>query len=285
MRYYFVYMTINLITEDFYIGKHETENLHDGYLGSGLRLRNSIKKYGKQNFRRDVVEFYNCSHSAFEAEKQCVALYLDHPKCLNVAYGGRGFTSVSGKRASDIAILTGKIGPKYKTPEGKWRSSSASAKANKLKGTGLWGMTFEQRSKWNRESAIGRVWITNGTQDRHIKPGVDLEPGWYLGRSSNGSQYRKGMNCWNNGEINVFNFECPGPQFKPGMIKYTPTSKMPWWNNGVKNKRSFIQPEGFVAGRLPWTSKIVTCPFCNKEGGETAMKRHHFDNCKWGSNV
>lgn len=27
-------------------------------------------------------------------------------------------------------------------------------------------------------------------------------------------------------------------------------------------------------------SKIVTCPNCNKSGGQINMKRYHFDNCK-----
>ena len=26
--------------------------------------------------------------------------------------------------------------------------------------------------------------------------------------------------------------------------------------------------------------KVVTCPFCNKVGGETTMKRWHFNNCE-----
>jgi len=28
-------------------------------------------------------------------------------------------------------------------------------------------------------------------------------------------------------------------------------------------------------------NRRLTCPHCNKEGGYTAMKRHHMDNCKF----
>lgn len=31
--------------------------------------------------------------------------------------------------------------------------------------------------------------------------------------------------------------------------------------------------------------KIVICPYCDKEGGISAMKHHHFDNCKQKENV
>lgn len=31
--------------------------------------------------------------------------------------------------------------------------------------------------------------------------------------------------------------------------------------------------------------KIITCPHCGKEGGQSAMKRHHFDNCKNHNNL
>lgn len=40
--YRFVYMTTNLVNGKRYIGQHTTENLNDGYLGSGKILKNAI---------------------------------------------------------------------------------------------------------------------------------------------------------------------------------------------------------------------------------------------------
>ena len=36
-QYHFIYKTTNIITERYYYGMHSTDNLEDGYLGSGKR--------------------------------------------------------------------------------------------------------------------------------------------------------------------------------------------------------------------------------------------------------
>ena len=43
-KYHFIYKTTNLLSGKYYIGMHSTDNLDDGYLGSGYRLRLAIKK-------------------------------------------------------------------------------------------------------------------------------------------------------------------------------------------------------------------------------------------------
>jgi hypothetical protein len=57
-RFNFIYKTTNLITDKFYIGMHSTNNLNDGYLGSGKILRYSVKKYGAENHKIERLEFF-----------------------------------------------------------------------------------------------------------------------------------------------------------------------------------------------------------------------------------
>ena len=56
MKYYFIYKTIDTKNNKIYVGKHTTDNIDDGYLGSGKIIKNKIKKYGKSYFRREILE-------------------------------------------------------------------------------------------------------------------------------------------------------------------------------------------------------------------------------------
>lgn len=57
--YYFIYVTVNDITEQKYLGQHCTFNPDDDYLGSGKYLIEDIKKYGIDNFKRYYIEECN----------------------------------------------------------------------------------------------------------------------------------------------------------------------------------------------------------------------------------
>lgn len=56
--YGFIYITTNLINGKRYIGqkKFDSGSRWKSYLGSGYHLRKSINKYGKDNFKRDIVD-------------------------------------------------------------------------------------------------------------------------------------------------------------------------------------------------------------------------------------
>lgn len=279
-KYTIVYMTVNLITNQFYIGKHETDNLEDSYLGSGRRLKNSVKKYGRENFKKFILSIWDNPKDALNEEQRVVAEYLDNPACLNIVDGGKGFTSKSAKRASDQAKVMGKQGSKFLTKDHYSHAGKASVKVNKANGTGIWAITPEQRSQTSSKTNKDTIWINDGTTEKKIKNNQEIPEGFIKGRIIAGSTYRKGTQCWTDGERNIFAIESPGPNFKQGMTKETKIPEFKWWNNGRINVRSLTQPEGFVAGTLKWKSKLVICPHCGKEGGEPAMKRHHFDNCK-----
>lgn len=57
-KYKFIYKTTNNINGKIYIGQHITDRLSDGYKGSGIVIEQAFKKYGKHNFKMDILEFY-----------------------------------------------------------------------------------------------------------------------------------------------------------------------------------------------------------------------------------
>jgi len=68
-RYHYIYKTTCKITNRFYVGMHSTDNLEDGYIGSGKLLIYSIRKHGKENHVKEILKFLPNRTSLKEREK------------------------------------------------------------------------------------------------------------------------------------------------------------------------------------------------------------------------
>lgn len=89
--YHFTYKTTCLTTGRFYLGLHSTDDLNDNYLGSGRRLISSVKKHGRENHVRVILEEFDTRAAASNAEKKLITPELrKDPLCLNCGPGGLG---------------------------------------------------------------------------------------------------------------------------------------------------------------------------------------------------
>ena len=94
MKRYNIYKTTNSVNGKFYWGVHNSLDENDGYLGSGTILRKAIKKYGKENFRRETKLLYDTAKEAYEDEARIVDLKMVRRKdCYNEHVGGKGGSS------------------------------------------------------------------------------------------------------------------------------------------------------------------------------------------------
>jgi hypothetical protein len=89
--YYTIYKTTNMITGKKYIGKHVTEDIYDDYMGSGIILINAIKKYGKENFTKEILFVFDNEVQMNEKEKELITEdVVNDDDYYNIAYGGQG---------------------------------------------------------------------------------------------------------------------------------------------------------------------------------------------------
>lgn len=89
--YFYVYKITNNINGMIYIGVHQTENLNDGYMGSGLLLKKAQKKYGLENFSKEILYECNSRDELFVMESQLVTQdFVNSKQTYNTRLGGQG---------------------------------------------------------------------------------------------------------------------------------------------------------------------------------------------------
>lgn len=74
----------------YYIGRHSTENLDDGYMGSGKWPR-SIKN--KQELHKEIIQFCDSAEILLVTEKSFLLEHIGKPLCMNFNNNPVGFAS------------------------------------------------------------------------------------------------------------------------------------------------------------------------------------------------
>ena len=89
--YFYVYKITNKINENIYIGVHKTKDLDGGYFGSGKILNSAINKYGKENFEKEIISFFETYEDALAFEKTIVnEEFVSRKDTYNIRLGGLG---------------------------------------------------------------------------------------------------------------------------------------------------------------------------------------------------
>ena len=89
---YYIYKITNKINGKTYIGQHKYKDLNDSYMGSGKLIRLAQKKYGIENFAKEIIySNIQFKETADDVERFAIAKERAIGKAeYNIADGGGG---------------------------------------------------------------------------------------------------------------------------------------------------------------------------------------------------
>lgn len=211
-KYHYIYKTTNLIRNYFYIGMHSTDNLEDGYMGSGKRIRYSINKYGVENHKFEILEFLPSRLKLREREQEIINEdMLKDPLCINLVIGGQGdwdevirilgyssrqefnkevspfgkpgydwIASKGGNAAKLVgAHLKAAQASRNKFPDGTFKNKKHSEETkNKM------SKSQQGNQQGEKNSQFGKMWIYHleSLENKKIKKEDVIPEGWIKGR-------------------------------------------------------------------------------------------------------
>jgi hypothetical protein len=221
--YFYVYQITNLLNNKVYVGKHKSikHPFENGYYGSGKQVTAAIKKYGIDNFKKEVLQY--CSSMEEMADKEAEIVTEDFVKrsdTYNMHKGGLGgfehinndpvkrkeVTRLSAKRNKELGLG----GTKNWTEKSIEKMQSHSW-GNKIKAgwsPNNWSKMSDDRKEEVRNkiskassgtgnSQFGRMWISNilTKEVKRITITDAIPEGWVRGKK--GHLIKE---CWvNNG--------------------------------------------------------------------------------------
>jgi hypothetical protein len=200
-RFHFIYRTTNLINGRYYLGMHSTNRIDDGYLGSGKRLYYELNKYGRNNFKFEILEQFTSREKLVQAEISLITEQdVSNSNCLNLKLGGSGGFSKEDWEKGQIAssnfmkeqwkdpeyrekmIRVRQEGVKRLHREGKVKHDNFRGKSHSPETIQKMKESKENYGKGANNSQYGTCWITNETENRKIYKGDTIPEGWRLGR-------------------------------------------------------------------------------------------------------
>lgn len=246
---YYIYRITNLINGKTYIGQHKYKDLNDSYMGSGILLHKAYKKYGIENFKKEIL-YSNIQYkeTVDDMERFAIAKERAVGKAeYNIADGGQsGINEEIKKKISKTKqghLVSKETRKKIsEANKGKCLSEETRKKISEARNMQVAPMKGKHHSEETRkrisESNKGKSsWV----KGKHCSEEHKRKISEAIKGKHRSEETRRKMSKAKKGQT------ISEEQKK----KISETWKgSHWFNNGTKNVRAKTCPEGFVPGRL-----------------------------------
>lgn len=281
MKYFIVYQITNLITQRIYIGRHSTNNLQDNYMGSGTELMQDLKKFGRKNFKKDILfvfdnwkemvdketellteEFINSEHT-YNSTRQGKGL-ITHTEEVRekLRQINTGLVSVKDKDGNNLKVTVDD--PRYLSGELKHNTAGTVVVKD------LNGKTFRVSIDDPRRTTGELMNINQGIKQtpERIQNRVNKNLKWWE-THSHSEEFIERVREINKGKVNVvdvvgneFRIDKDDPRIESGELTVACKGSV-WIHNDELKKSRFVRPEkvdqflneGWIKGLVYYNKK------------------------------
>lgn len=271
--YGYIYKTTNLINGKIYIGQHKSTKFDTTYYGSGVVILNAISKYGKNNFKCELIEWCETQSKTNSRERYWIKFYNSRNRLIgyNVTEGGEGVRGFHLSEESRKKISVSKIGV---TPnrdyhdisnETKQKISSTLKEYYKSHDNARKGVHLSEETKQKlRNANLGKTY-SQEVRNKHKRPAWNKD----IPMSEEAKQHLREVNTGKKSNMSVEARKKISERFKgknnpnygglsdlaKEKIRQAISGRI-WINNGVQQKQ--LNPEdakqfldnGWVKGRV-----------------------------------
>lgn len=207
---YYIYRIINKINRKTYIGQHKYNNLNDNYMGSGTNLRRAKKKYGIENFKKEILVF-NISKKEYADILEKTFITAERKRvgagnCYNITDGGKGCEGIKHSEEAKKKMSDAKKGKKHSEEHKQKLSETHKGKQLRL------GCKHSEETK--KKMSEARKGENNGMYGKKHSEETKKK----ISEAQKGNTLCKGLHWYNNGAENTRSKKCPDG-FTPGRLK------------------------------------------------------------------
>lgn len=119
-KHYLVYQINDNKNKKIYIGVHTTQNVNDGYMGSGVALQKAFKEHGIENFSKTILYDFDNIDEMIAMEAELVNReFIERTDTYNIILGGGFITTgyITVKDANDNYYFVATDDPRYTSGE------------------------------------------------------------------------------------------------------------------------------------------------------------------------
>jgi len=196
--FYTIYQVTHVPTGKNYVGKHQTTNLDDNYMGSGNLIRRAIKKYGLDQFEKKILHVFDNEEDMNSKEAELVTEeFCKRQDTYNICPGGKGGWGyvntndlgnvgwkTNGSLKAKEASLKGALTANKRYPKNHFSGKRCDwvGKSHFEETKAKIGAANSKHQTGNKNSQYGTMWITNGIESKKIKVDQEIPVGYRRGR-------------------------------------------------------------------------------------------------------